>query len=1086
MSRPEQALMRLVACLGAVIVLCLPAIAETSIPDREGREVDNALFWQAFIPATANSPGRFGAHYKTRVVIFNPTSRDYTITARLYNANGRARQNEIRIDAGEYLVWDNFLEEVFDYRGTGAVWLRADDQDDLFYMTAEVYTDSDNGRFSTTVVSGIIPTFVTSSQPDFNVGINANRNRRTNIGVWNWETRPSSVEAKVFNGSGELLQTIRFDLKANAWQQKNISASVDNGLVRWEINGESKTHYFYAVEVDNQSNDGTLNWSVTGSTGSVDGGGNRAPELHRALRGLTLKVGGSAETVALGDHFSDPNGDRLTYERSITPAGIISTTLVEADLRVRPVAAGTATVTVTARDPGGLEAQGTMEVRVNQDTTTGDPNPGDPRVFDGVEFVWVPPGQFQMGSTSSEADGDERPLTQVRISRGFWMGKYEVTQAQWQAVMGSNPSRFTNCGGDCPVEQVSWEDVQEFIGKLNARSGGRPYRLPTEAEWEYAARAGTTEERHGDLDAIAWYSRNSGGTTHPVGEKAANAWGLHDMIGNVWEWVQDWYGSYPGGSVTDPTGPGSGSGRVLRGGSWIYFARYCRSAFRGRNSPGNRSNTLGFRLVREDGEGGGGGAGQGVLFSEDFESYAVGSWPTDYQFVMGLTGRRAAEQRVESQGGNRHLRMAGRAGSNGEAALAKFFDLPAIAETSIPDREGREVDNALFWQAFIPATANSPGRFGAHYKTRVVIFNPTSRDYTITARLYNANGRARQNEIRIDAGEYLVWDNFLEEVFDYRGTGAVWLRADDQDDLFYMTAEVYTDSDNGRFSTTVVSGIIPTFVTSSQPDFNVGINANRNRRTNIGVWNWETRPSSVEAKVFNGSGELLQTIRFDLKANAWQQKNISASVDNGLVRWEINGESKTHYFYAVEVDNQSNDGTLNWSVTGSTGSVDGGGNRAPELHRALRGLTLQVGGSAETVALGDHFSDPNGDRLTYVRSITPAGIISTTLVDADLRVTPVAAGTATVTVTARDPGGLEAQGRMEVRVNQDTTTGDPNPGDPRVFDGVEFVWVPPGQFQMGSISSAAQEDEQPLTQVRISRGFWMGQVRGDPGPSGSR
>ena len=273
MSRPERTLMRLVACWGAVIVLGLPAFAETSIPDREGREVGNALFWQAVIPATANSPGRFGAYYKTRVVIFNPTSRDYTITARLYDANGPARRSEIQIDAGEYLVWDNFLEAVFDYRGGGAVWLKADDEDDLFYMTAEVYTDSDNGRFSTTVVSGIIPTFVSSSQPDFNVGINANRNRRTNIGVWNWETRPSSVEAKVFNGSGRLLQTIRFELKAEAWQQKNISASVSDGLVRWEINGESKTHYFYAVEVDNKSNDGTLNWSVNGSTASGGGGG---------------------------------------------------------------------------------------------------------------------------------------------------------------------------------------------------------------------------------------------------------------------------------------------------------------------------------------------------------------------------------------------------------------------------------------------------------------------------------------------------------------------------------------------------------------------------------------------------------------------------------------------------------------------------------------------------------------------------------------------------------------------------------------------------------------------------------------------
>ena len=230
------------------------------------------------------------------------------------------------------------------------------------------------------------------------------------------------------------------------------------------------------------------------------------------LPGVTLQEGGSAETVALGDHFRDPDRDRLTYVRSITPAGIISTSLVGADLRLTPVAAGTATVTVTARAPGRLTAQGTMEVTVNSATATEEPNPGETRTFDGIEFAWIPPGEFQMGSTSSEALSDERPVTQVRITQGFWMGKYEVTQARWEAVMGDNPSHFKNCGGDCPVETVSWNDVQEFIRKLNDRVGatGYEYRLLTEAEWEYAARAGTTGERYGDLDAIAWHDGNSG------------------------------------------------------------------------------------------------------------------------------------------------------------------------------------------------------------------------------------------------------------------------------------------------------------------------------------------------------------------------------------------------------------------------------------------------------------------------------------------------------------------------------------------------------------------------------------------------
>ena len=288
---------RVVACCGLVIVLCWLAFAETPIAEREKLEVANALSWQTVIPATANAPGRFGAHYKTRVVIFNPTSRDYSITARLYGNNGPVSQREIAVDASEYLVWDNFLGEVFDYTGGGAVWLKAPAEDDQFYMTAEVYTDSPNGRFSTTVVSGIVPKFVTSSNPDFNVGISVNRNRRTNIGVWNWEAIPSSVEAKVFDASGTLLETVRFQLKGEAWQQKTISVTVDNGLVRWEINGDSRTHYFYAVEVDNASNDGTLTWSVNGST--VPGGGGIGGNVQRpnCAAGSVIQPGGACNLI---------------------------------------------------------------------------------------------------------------------------------------------------------------------------------------------------------------------------------------------------------------------------------------------------------------------------------------------------------------------------------------------------------------------------------------------------------------------------------------------------------------------------------------------------------------------------------------------------------------------------------------------------------------------------------------------------------------------------------------------------------------------------------------------------------------------
>ena len=191
---------------------------------------------------------------------------------------------------------------------------------------------------------------------------------------------------------------------------------------------------------------------------------------------------------------------------------------------------------------------------------------------------------------------------EVRISQGFWMGKHEVTQGEWEGVMGANPSHFKRCGLGCPVEQVSWEDVQEFIRRLNEQESGSGYvyRLPTEAEWEYAARAGTTGARYGELDEIAWYGGNSGWTTHLVGQKGANAWGLHDMLGNVWEWVADWYAEYPAGAVTDPQGPDTGSGRVYRGGSWVNRARHVRSAIRGYYRGYRGYGTRGFRLVRTE------------------------------------------------------------------------------------------------------------------------------------------------------------------------------------------------------------------------------------------------------------------------------------------------------------------------------------------------------------------------------------------------------------------------------------------------------------------------------------------------------
>jgi formylglycine-generating enzyme required for sulfatase activity len=218
----------------------------------------------------------------------------------------------------------------------------------------------------------------------------------------------------------------------------------------------------------------------------------------------------------------------------------------------------------------------------------------------GMTFVLLPAGKFMMGSKDGEYD--EKPVHKVRISQPFYLGQYEVTQGQWQAVMGNNPSHFT---GDptLPVEQVSWEDVQAFIRRLNTREGGTAYRLPTEAEWEYAVRAGsTTAYSFGDdasrLEAYAWYGENAAGRTHPVGQRQPNAWGLYDMHGNVWEWVQDGYGPYDVDVVTDPRGATAHVYRVYRGGGWGTFPANCRSSDRNYDAPDARLTGLGFRLLR--------------------------------------------------------------------------------------------------------------------------------------------------------------------------------------------------------------------------------------------------------------------------------------------------------------------------------------------------------------------------------------------------------------------------------------------------------------------------------------------------------
>ena len=223
----------------------------------------------------------------------------------------------------------------------------------------------------------------------------------------------------------------------------------------------------------------------------------------------------------------------------------------------------------------------------------------------GMKLVLIPAGTFTMGSPVGEVGRlSDEMQHEVTLSKSYFLGVYEVTQDQYGKVMGNNPSLFK--GAKNPVENFSWDDAVSFCKKLSEmpeeKAAGREYRLPTEAEWEYACRAGSSKaysfgETAESLGEYAWFGVGSAVTTHPVGEKKANRWGLYDMHGNVWEWCQDWFGIYPTGAVTDPQGPNGGLWRVSRGGGWCIDAGRCRSANRGRNNPSNGNASYGFRLA---------------------------------------------------------------------------------------------------------------------------------------------------------------------------------------------------------------------------------------------------------------------------------------------------------------------------------------------------------------------------------------------------------------------------------------------------------------------------------------------------------
>ena len=324
----------------------------------------------------------------------------------------------------------------------------------------------------------------------------------------------------------------------------------------------------------------TIRYSPSSATVLVD---NKMVKGTNGVASTTLPVGQHSYIVFCDGYDSEEGMVKL---KASTPSNLQITLSKEATaIQQSPVSQPTVTQEPVAQTP-----------------VTNVDNISIP-VKDGIsiEMVRVEAGTFTMGATAEMGEpwDDEKPAHQVTLTNDYYIGKYEVTQALWHTVMGKNPSDFK--GDNLPVEKVSWKDCQKFLSKLN-RITGKTFRLPTEAEWEYAARGGNKSRGYqysgsNNLSDVAWYTANSGSKTHAVGTKQPNELGIYDMTGNVWEWCQDWYGKYSSSSQVNPTGANSGSGRVRRGGSWSSNARGCRSSYRASRTPDYRYGNLGLRLV---------------------------------------------------------------------------------------------------------------------------------------------------------------------------------------------------------------------------------------------------------------------------------------------------------------------------------------------------------------------------------------------------------------------------------------------------------------------------------------------------------
>ena len=426
-----------------------------------------------------------------------------------------------------------------------------------------------------------------------------------NVWEWcrDWYGSTYYASSPLTNPTGPATGTFRV-LRGGSWYSNtnNVRSSFRYG------DAPGLSNFSFGFRVARAPLDPPTISSVSPNTGSVDGGTVITITGTNLSGATSVTIGGAPGTnvVAVSS----------TTVTAVTPAGSVGSSSVAVTSPQGTATAANAFTYFSVTVPTWATLiEGLPDPAVVTDATLRDAITASGfawRVRDnssGIEMLLVPPGTFDMGcimgSDSYSCYPWEQPVHTVTLTNAYYLGRYEVTQAQWQAKMGSNPSYFQGQSDSPsrPVEQVSWNTIQNF----NSATG---LRLPTEAEWEFACRAGTTTPFHsgpgfpngttndGLVGTIAWYGANSGSVTHAVGGKAANALGMHDMLGNVWEWQSDWYGDYTSSAQTNPTGPASGSNRVLRGGSWYYNSEVVRSSYRNYTTPDDTLNFIGFRVAR--------------------------------------------------------------------------------------------------------------------------------------------------------------------------------------------------------------------------------------------------------------------------------------------------------------------------------------------------------------------------------------------------------------------------------------------------------------------------------------------------------